>query len=88
MRLNFACLIFVARDDNENILTAKISRFTVYTIVQSRKICMRLASCFMRSQSSPYVFLKGVGEECVLGTVTSHIKAFNQPTQRSKEISV
>ena len=29
MRLNFACLIFVARDDYENILTAKISRFTV-----------------------------------------------------------
>ena len=29
MRLNFACLILVARDDYENILTAKISRFTV-----------------------------------------------------------
>ena len=29
MRLIFACLIFVARTDNENILTAKISRFTV-----------------------------------------------------------
>ena len=29
MRLNFACLIFVARGDYENILTAKISRFTV-----------------------------------------------------------
>ena len=29
MRLNFACLIFVARDDYENILTAKISIFTV-----------------------------------------------------------
>ena len=28
-RLIFACLIFVARTDYENILTAKISRFTV-----------------------------------------------------------
>ena len=29
MRLNFTCLIFVARNDYENILTVKISRFTV-----------------------------------------------------------
>ena len=29
MCLNFACLTFVARDDYESILTAKISRFTV-----------------------------------------------------------
>ena len=33
MRLNFACLIFVARDEYENILTAKISRFTVFLVL-------------------------------------------------------
>ena len=45
MRLNFACLIFVARDDYENILTAKISRFTVYV---SHRPAINIIAMFFR----------------------------------------
>ena len=54
MRLNFACFIFVARTDYENILTAKISRCArneilhVYNIY--RVLCLR-----PRSQGNPRV---------------------------------
>ena len=37
MRLKFTCLIFVSRTDYENILTAKISRFTVCPTMQEIK---------------------------------------------------
>ena len=46
MRLNFACLIFVARDDYENILTAKISRFTAHAgIIIIMHMCTTVEAC-------------------------------------------
>ena len=70
MRLNFVCLIFVARDDYENILTAKISRFTVYRDIYENKHC--LSHCFTFTGT-----LKCITSETT--SVACHLQAMHEP---------